>query len=243
MHIHIVIPTFDRFDSLKETIKSIERQIYQKISLTIIVDGNIEMIKNLEKEYLWKTFNFAFDVQSNIYRQDCVISYNKVIGKTYHDSAIIYGTDDIIFRRKSIAIAADLMKTIFPKEDGLIGMNQLQNGRPKGRRYAFSLIGKNLANHFPGRVIFCPDYIHFNLDREMGIYAKSINRFFFCESAIVDHIRLHDKTTELAQAVYRQDRETWNQRQRRRWLWGKNWHLLNYKSFATSKHGIRLEKK
>lgn len=223
MHVTVMISSYDRIDTLKKAIRSVENSTYQDLSLAVIIDGHAEAYKEI-KRFLRKV-NLDSLLLFNKHRRDIVFSYNKTI-KLISEGAVLYATDDIEFRPVCIARAVMEMMRRYPKGDGQIGLNQLQNGYPKGRRYAFSLIGRRMIERFPNSIVFCPDYLHFNLDRELGIFAQTIHRFVFCEEAILDHYRIADNTTRLGLNIYKQDRATWNERQKRKWLWGKNFHLL-----------------
>lgn len=221
MLINVVIPTFKRLQTLKKTLNSLKKCKYPTKIVWVVVDGrNFETLDMLRDDFP------SVNILLNVKRRDAVISYNKAF-KLLDEGAVLIATDDLIFHKDCISLAARFLAFKFPSTDGLIGLNQLQDGRPKGRKYAFCLMGREFFERYEKRVVFCPDYIHFNGDRELGIYGKSERRFHFLPSAKVDHIRLDDETTALGKEVYKKDRETWNKRQSRGLLWGRSFELIN----------------
>jgi glycosyltransferase involved in cell wall biosynthesis len=221
MLINVVIPTFKRPQMLKKTLKSLEKCKYPLKRVWVIVDG-----KDFKTVDMLRDGFFHVHILINLKRKDAVFSYNKVF-RLLDSGAILIATDDLVFHKNCISNAATFFSRRFPNTDGLVGLNQLQDGRPKGRKYAFCLMGRKFFERYKKRVVFCPDYVHFNGDREIGIYGKQEKRFHFLESARVDHIRLDDETTSLGKEVYQKDRDTWNKRQSRGLLWGKSFELIN----------------
>lgn len=217
MHINIIIATYDRWELLKESLRSLGKQDYKDFSVHIVIDGNVHV-----PQWLLKS---DAELITNKKRIDVVASYG-ILTKRSKSGAIFNSCDDVIYHPHCLSAAVYAMKKRYPKGPGVIGINQLQNGSPKGRKYAFCLMNRAYINLFPEGVIFCPDYVHYNSDRENGIFAQTIKRFTFCPEAKIDHIRLRDKTTELGLLVYKRDRHTWNMRQLRGYLWGKNFVRL-----------------
>ncbi len=223
MHVNIIISTFDRIDTLKMTINSLLKSSYKDLSVHIIVDGNLEMYEKLKDFY--KDKNGNTDIYKNTKRKDFIYSWNKVSTKI-REGCILYASDDLVFHDNCIEVAFGAMKGCFPDTDGVIGLNQLQDGISRGRKYAFGLVGKKFIKRFMDRELFCPEYIHFNGDREMGLYAMEVNKFYYCVDAKLDHIRLFDETTRLGKMVYKSDKIIFRKRQRNQLLWGRNFGSL-----------------
>ena len=223
MHVNIVISTFDRIDVLKMTVDSLLNGSHEDISIYIMVDGNLDIYEKLRDFYAYKTDTIK--IHKNEKRKDVIYSLNKVLANV-KEGCILYASDDIIFYRDCIRTALHAMKRHFPDTDGVIGLNQLQVGVSKGRKYAFGLVGEKFVKRFMDRELFCPEYIHFNGDREMGLYAMEVNKFYYCVGAKVDHIRLPDKTTRLGKIVYDSDKIIFRKRQQNQLLWGRNFGCL-----------------
>ena len=223
MHVNIVISTFDRIDFLKMTMYSLLNSSYKDISVYIMVDGNLDMYEKLRDFYADKTD--IVKIYKNAKRKDVIYSLNKILANV-KEGCILYAADDIIFYHDCIRVALRTMKRHFPDTDGVIGLNQLQDGISKGRKYAFGLVGKKFIKRFMDRELFCPEYIHFNGDREMGLYAMEVNKFYYCVDAKVNHIRLPDETTRLGKIVYNSDKIIFRKRQQNQLLWGRNFGCL-----------------
>ena len=158
---------------------------------------------------------------------DAVFSYNKILSVIDNDGAILNATDDLIFYTETISVAVNKLKDAFRDTDGVIGLNQYQEGKPKGRKYAFCLIGRKFANRYPDLKIYCPDYIHYNSDRELGFHAQTIRKFCFFPAARIAHIRIPDRTTKLGLVVYDRDKKVYRERQARKILWGLSFKLIS----------------
>lgn len=226
MHVNIIISTFDRIDALKMTINSLLKSNCKDISIHVIVDGNPEIYGKLKAFYEDKGDNIK--IYKNAKRKDVVYSLNKILVET-GEGCILYASDDLIFHRNCIRTALHAMKKYFPDTDGVIGLNQIQNGISRGRKYAFGLIGKKFTERFVDKKLFCPEYVHFNGDRELGLYAIEVNKFHYCTNAKLDHIRLPDETTRLGNTVYKSDKIIFRKRQQKQLLWGRNFGRLEEK--------------
>ena len=196
---------------------------YKDKIIWICFDGNMDSLKEIREYSPGPNINFVFNKR----RRDVVISYNKIMGMIKNSGAILYASDDLVFYPQTITIAVNQLQRMFPDTDGVIGLNQYQDGRMKGRKYAFALMGRKFVERYPDYMVFCPDYIHFNSDREIGFHAKTLNRFHFCPEAKIVHIRLKDNTTALGRVVYARDKAVYRERQARKILWGMSDQLIS----------------
>jgi hypothetical protein len=215
-----MIATYDRWELLKTSLRSLGKQTHKDFSVHIVIDGNIFVPPWLKKT--------GIELIINKKRLDVVAAYGRYTERC-KEGLLFNACDDIIYHPSCLSHAVYAIQKHYPKGPGVIGINQLQDGSPKGRKYAFTLMNRAYINLFPGGIIFCPDYIHYNSDRENGIFAQTIRKFTFCPEAKIDHIRLRDHTTELGLRVYRRDRDTWNIRQKKGLLWGKSFALIGGK--------------
>lgn len=221
MHINIMIATHDRWKLLKQTLKSLGRSTHKDFSVHVIVDGNPVMIP----DWLRKA-----DVNLIVLpdRVDVVAAYG-VYTRTCESGWLINASDDLVFHPECLSAAVQTMNARFSRSMGVVGINQLQNGSPRGRHYAFSLMNRRYIDHFPDRIIFCPDYVHYCSDMEHGIFAQTVRCFFYCRSAMVDHIRVNDMTTQLGLREYKKDRDIYRIRKNKGFLWGKTFDLIRRK--------------
>ncbi|GAG26743.1 unnamed protein product, partial [marine sediment metagenome] len=92
---------------------------------------------------------------------------------------------------------------------------------------AFGLLGRKFIDRFPDSMVFCPDYIHYGGDSELGRVAiRHFERIYQCKEAIVSHLRLHDNTYNLARKVKIHDKKIYSRRKKKRFLWGVNFELV-----------------
>ena len=208
--VDIIIPTLDREQLLKETIRSILASYYKNIGITVVIDGNIQMARALA--------GWPVKLILNVLRLDWVASMNKAIALT-HDSAVIYASDDLIFDKYCIEKAIEKM----PKDqDALVAITQ----DVKGCRTAFGLLGRKFIERFPRGQVFCPDYTHFCSDFEIGLYAARINKLILCPEARVKHHRFNDSTHKEAKKVEKMDLAVKDERKNRGYLWGLNFERV-----------------
>jgi len=213
MYVDVLIPTYNRFELLKKCIKSIVDSDYKDVSIVVIVDGNKKILNGLKDE--------PVEILFNPERMDYVFSMNKALKHAKGD-AIIYSSDDLIFRPDCISNAVKAMKEHFPDTDGLITLKQVD--RESGT--AFGLLGREFINRFPNNMVFCPDYIHYGSDTELGRLGRRLNRVHQCREAVVDHSRLHDNTCTLAREVKRHDKWIYSRRKKGRFIWGYNFKRI-----------------
>ena len=210
IHVDVIIPTLDREDTLKETIKSALASSYKRIGITVVIDGNFQLARSLA--------GWPVKIILNAQRRDWVVSMNKAIAMT-HDSAVLYASDDLVFDKYCIERAVQKM----PKDqDALVAIKQ----DVKGCRTAFGLLGRKFIERFPKSQVFCPDYIHFGSDFEIGLYAARVNKLVMCPEARVQHRRLHDATHQVAVKVKERDVKIKQERKNRGYLWGLNFDRL-----------------
>jgi len=210
VHVDVLISTYDRLRFLKECIQSIIDCDYKDVSILVVVDGNEALLKPLTSEPVKVVFNRE--------RKDYVISMNKLLTVSKGD-AVLFASDDLEFAPDCISRAAQVMRNHFPDGDGLVGIRQLN--RPHGSKSAFGLVGRKFVNRFPNNQMFCPDYVHYGSDTELGDFARSINRFIFCKEATVLHLNLRDKTDKLARTMFEKDGVTRRTRASKGLLWGR----------------------
>ena len=217
MHVTVVIPTLDRWSLLQKTVESIHSNTYKDVSVLIIVDGNQELLqlaKSLSAEVLF-----------NEERRDWVWSMNRAL-RYKREGAVIYASDDLEFDPRCIEIAVNRLEEKMPNTDGLIAIKQ----SVVGCSTAFGLLGHRFIERFPDRAVFCPDYVHYGSDSELGRFAHSINRLHICDEARVKHHRLQDTTYRTAKPMEIQDFHYIDIRREAGLLWGRDFKLLRKES-------------
>jgi len=215
MHVSVVIPTLDRQKLLSRTIKSIRASSYKDLTIVIIVDGNPDLLKAARRMP-------ADTVMWNEKRQDWIRSMNRALA-SIDDGAVLYASDDLVFEPRCIEHAVQRLKRKTPKGDGLVPINQ----DVRGCSTAFGLLGRAFIERFPQRAVFCPDYIHYCSDAELGRFTRSIGRLFMCDEARVTHYRPKDNTYRTAKPVEQRDLGYQRMRVAEGLLWGKSFRLLS----------------
>lgn len=214
MKVNIIIPTYDRAEKLERAIKSIIGGDHRDVEIFVIIDGN--------SGYRMDSVNSFVTVFRNEERKDWVYSMNRVLREMGDMDAAIYASDDLQFPSYALSKATAVLREQFPDGDGVISLKQSCAGVDS----AFGLMGGKFIERFPNRQVFCPDYIHYVSDVELGKFAKSINRFYFCGDVVLQHERANDKTRELGLKVLDIDRATEIERVRRGFLWGRTFERV-----------------
>jgi len=210
MKINIITPTYNRAESLERTIESIQKNKHKNTHIYVVIDGNEKIFQNYSAP--------SVTVLRNEERMDWVFSINRVLREMDDADAVIYASDDVEFPHDAITRAVIALREYFPNGDGLIGLKQ----SCPGIKSAFGLMGRKFIQRFPDNQVFCPDYIHFGSDEELGRFAKSVNKFHFCESIIIRHDRAIDETRKLGLKVLDLDVAMKEKRKENGFLWGKN---------------------
>jgi len=144
--------------------------------------------------------------------------------------AMLYCTDDVVFEIDTISEVLNNYEKYFPNFDGVVGINQINISSKDKKEGAFGIIGKKYIDNFPNKQVWCPDYYRFYADYELELYAKSINKFVYCEDIKINHLHGSiygsDDTHIKVREWLSKDRETFFKRQKDDLLWGKSFKLI-----------------
>lgn len=220
MKVTVIIPTCSssRIPLLIQTIESIQAGKYKDIHLVVIADGNPHIYKTIGEFVENKQWENVTVIQ-NEERMDWIYSINRVL-KEFESDYYIYASDDLIFPRSCIKYAMKNMERYFPDGFGVVSISR------KGR-CTFGLFGSKLADHFPNREVFCPDFIHFGSDSELLRTVKELNKIVYLPEEIrVKHFRKKDETWRFAHRIRARDREIFHERQAKGYKWGIDFILV-----------------
>lgn len=217
MTVNIIIPTHDRPISLKRTVDSILKGDYKDVRIYIVIDGNAHL--SFDFPY------FSVVILRNEQRMDWIYSVNRALKEMVPADAVLAASDDLIFPGNALTKATEVLKEWFPDGDGVISLKQSCPGVDS----AFGFMGKKFIERFPDNQVYCPDYIHYVSDVELGNFAKSINKFYYCNDVVLQHARPTDKTRELGLTVLTEDRLMATERKKQGLLWGRNFNKLKSK--------------
>jgi hypothetical protein len=151
-------------DTDDETMNSsfVKRQIVEYISQYSNLKGQINFDKETTK---------ISAINSHI--QDCGFDFDVVVCASDDMIPHAYGWDD------EIALA---MTEHFPKLDGCVHFN---DGYTGNKLITFSILGKNLYNHFG--YIYHPDYKSLYCDNEFTQEVTRLNKVAYIDKMIVKH--------------------------------------------------------
>jgi glycosyltransferase involved in cell wall biosynthesis len=201
--IAIIIPTWDRRPLVEKCLASIDaanKAHPETYAEPIIIDDHPRL------DY--------------VARMNEGLKFASAPGDPFYDG-LIYGGDDIIFEPDCIAVACAMMDKAFPDWNGAVMLRQ--NG---GTRYAFGLLGWRFVRHFPDAQVFCPDYVHYFGDTELGLYADRAGLLAFADNAQLYHERAQDATYQQARTAWTRDEHAFNERRKAGIVWGETFDRI-----------------
>lgn len=227
MKFDFVVPTYNRFEKLARLLRSLRLQLSENIRIWVYCDNNDVETKNRVMESFSDIVHLVAVVPE---RRMFFGNLNEHLKHCKAD-AMFYVCDDVEFLDGSLLSACQCFEKYLPDTDGVLGLNQVNI--PNGSDSAMGIIGMRFADRFPQRQCFCPDYISFHADAELGKYAKSIGKFVFCEEAKIVHYHPaivkeeKDNTHGIVRQFKQRDAEVRNLRKLRNLLWGRDFKLVS----------------
>lgn len=213
----IAIPTCSssRIPMLIRGVESIQANTYKNVHIVVVADGNPEIFA----EVLKKKFN-ELSIILNNKRMDWVFSMNRMF-KEFDSDYYIFAADDLFFPPACIEYAMIKMRQCFPDGFGVVGIG-------KKLKCAFGLLGRKFAEHFPGRQVFCPDYIHYGSDAELWWTANKLEKIAYIahRPSSVGHHKMKDETWRLAETRRARDNVIYHQRKKMGLSWGIDFKLI-----------------
>lgn len=230
MKIDLVIPTRDRLQKLLNCL------------------GSIQQAKELVKDEVWTYVYYSdeahFEIDKLGYGDNLWI-FPRLLTKPYRASTfwndhlkdstadmMFYLNDDVVLEINCIKNGIEAMREHFPDTDGVIGLRQENIPIADACQGAFGIIGKKYTERFPDKQVFCPQYERFYLDREVELYAKSINKFYYAKEAMLKHLHpaynreWEDMTHFSVRKYLHQDKQNYILRQTKQLLWGKSFETV-----------------
>lgn len=240
MKIAVVIPTYKRLKKLERCLKSLEAQTYKNFWVNVYADNNDQ--ESFEISSKWR--NSLDIISTQMSSQSFVIGcWNDFFSSTFicpgvkgmrDFDAVAWIVDDVELYPNYLEELVKAMLYNFPDLDGVIGAKQECPGREDYTYKDFGqiLIGKKFIERYKDvdYQVCCPFYSHFHQDHELWEYAKSMNKFIKCETAVLKHYHPAflpnevDLTHPLVRGeVKRKDDAIFRDRQARGLIWGKSW--------------------
>ncbi len=225
MKIDIVIPTRKRSEQLNLLLESVQRALITDVKVWVFFDTWAELSQ--------------FGVGYNWYNKwlNMRILGRKFTPPMFLNDFLLLSTADVVINLSDhCTVSEDYLKEIvkafkkhFPDYDGVVAARV--SDMTKQMESAFCAVGMKFADRFPNRAIWCPDYKVFYCDEELGLFAKSINKFYFCEASRLTYCFRYttpqmDNTWKWHRRNKREDVEMNRKRHRANFLWGRDFDLL-----------------
>lgn len=228
MELDVVIPSKRRKEKLTNCLNSL------LISAKEIPLINIWLYLSLQDEYdYWsKIFYGIENIKVKLINDYKVPEFWSNHLKNTASDAMLMGNDDLLYFPDTLSTIIKEYTTRFPLYDGLMGIRQSNLTSKQALPGAFCVVGMKFADRFPNRQIMSPDYFRLFADHELWLYAKSINKFYFSSISQVQHLhpctnhKLKDQTHRDVRFYLQQDKQTFEERQKKGFLWGRNFNLL-----------------
>lgn len=227
MTLDIVIPSFNRKEKLLNCLASIVKAKKLHYDVEVYVYFNDQAsVEEFATIFPRRWINYR------IVENYKVPEFWNTHLKDMHADMLMYCNDDVAFFSDTLLELFSEYPIHFPKLDGIMGICQANALPGQALDSAFGVIGKNYANKFPNKKVWCPDYYRFFCDQELLLYAKSINKFIFSDKVKIKHYhpaftgQKPDNTHYLARKYLGRDKMMFIQRQSQGLLWGKSFKML-----------------
>jgi len=222
MKMEIVIPTYQRKDKLIRLLNSIEQDV--DVVIFVYFDNNDTTWIEISE-----MFPQVITLPLNTKHQAFGI-WNHHLSKWFNSDIMVYLCDDTELYPSTINNIFYHFEDRFPDTDGLVTFKQ---ANIKGTDSAMGAIGRKFSQRYGSKQCFCPNYVSFYADTELGDYAKKLGKFYYAEDCLINHyhpvsgvkpdathwvIRGKDKEIDIKVNA---------QRKQANWLWGETDYLIN----------------
>ena len=224
MQIDIVIPSKNRYNKLTNCLISIEKYITNNIVVYVYFSSQKEIDSfDIKKDWLI----------IRLYENYIVPEFWNSHLKQCRADIMVCLNDDVLLKENTILEIEKAFMNNFPNFDGVVGLRQSNGPQEQCLDSAFCCIGLKYAQRFPQRQVYCINYKYFWADKELGDYAKKINKFYFAEKAEIIHLHpsftkeIPDETHLYTRQYLMSDKTTYLKRKQLGYLWGENFNRIN----------------
>lgn len=220
MNFEIVIPTYKREEKLRKCLASIPKQ--DNVNIQLCFDNNdIGTWEKFTKEY-----------PNSICMQEKAQAFgiwNWYLQGVFAADIFVYLCDDTELYPDTLINIEKHFVEKFPDTDGVVTFNQVNID---GSDSAMGCIGRKFAARYTNKQCFCPDYVSFYADSELGDYAKKLNKFHFGEDCRINHYHpgFYKNADEAHRAIRGKDKQIDIKvnkiRRDKRLLWGESFTLI-----------------
>lgn len=230
MFFELVIPSYRRMEKLLNCLNSIEdtdkgsnqvdTYVYFNTKEEVDEFGKLDVSKGINLKVLDR---YVVPEFWNSHLRQCVSNVD----------VMVCLNDDVLLKKDTILELEKAFKENFPTFDGIVGLRQSNGPVEQCLDSAFCAIGLKYSMRFPEKQVYCKDYKYLWADKEVGDYAKSINKFYFAEKAELIHLHcaftgeqpdethLHTRSNKML------DKTTYFKRRQLGCLWGRDYKLIN----------------
>lgn len=195
--VNVIIPTFNRYKYLLNTIESIKMQTYKNIEIIVINDGSTQ---KEYYEYDWSNNNITIIHLKNNTKKAGYVRNQGI--KICDGKYIAFCDDDDIWLPKKIELQIEEMKKYNCKmcsSDGYIG-NGIYNEKNKYRKYNDNIFYKKIKNS---------NLLSNGIPKIWNEDFLNIHNFIITSSVIVEK-EIIDKTTKFTEGrMGREDADCW----------------------------------
>jgi len=227
--VNACIPTIGR-GTVTKVIDVLLTSTATNLNIFVVVQDNDPIAERLRTQYGDKKNVFVESIATKI---GWVAAQNLI---AQQPGALFMLGDDAVVTCDTVRTLEIAMATVFPAGDGIVVPLETQTlwgvGPMPGFGFvgSFPFVGDNFLNRFPDRQILCPDYFAHSSDVELLDYGLSVNRYVQCAEAKLDHFVFrpedHDPTAMIIKSLAIRAIEIYVERNRKGYLWGKNFHRL-----------------
>jgi hypothetical protein len=228
--VNACIPTIGR-GTVTKIVDALLTSTATNLNIFVIVQDNGQMVERLRTQYGNRKNVFIESIATKV---GWAAAQNLV---AQQPGALFMLGDDSVVTRDTVRMLEIAMATAFPDGDGIVVPLETQTlwgvGPMPGFGFvgSFPFVGDNFLNRFPERQILCPDYFAHSSDVELLDYGLSVNRYIQCAEATLDHFVFrpedHDQTAMIIKSLAIRAIEIYVERNRKGYLWGKNFHRLD----------------
>lgn len=231
MKFNIVIPTYHRIKKLERCINSIRKQTYQNYEITVICDNNDkETYEFMGNKYCIYQKMSSFLMKKHLYVAGCWNWFTKNYFEYIKDN-MIWLCDDTAMYPDCLEQLNKFINNNFENKDYVVGLKQIVPGCPRAESMVYGqvVLGKEYIARFPNYQVCAPCFTFWYQDQENYLYARSLGKFKFCKTALINHYHPCyikeeiDTTHKLSRGdIQQKDKQIFEERQKQGLLWGRD---------------------
>lgn len=229
MDFDIVIPTYKRKDKLIRLLNSIPKQ--DNLKIWVYFDNNDN------KTAAW------FEIQEKVNELIIMNKKYQAFGIWNYHLQNHFKSDIFCWICDDTEVFPDTFKNVekhfinkFPDMDGVVTFNQIN--LPSGSDSAMGCVGRKFIERYKNYSLYCPDYVSFYADSEIGDYAKKLNKFHWGEDCKIVHyhpVSKLEKPDETHWIIRGKDKnidiKINAERKKRNLLWGESFELIGRENY------------